>query len=54
MPLLVAVLMGVTTGVFGGVLRDMVCNEVPTAFSDYQPLPSARSPVAGLMWGYDG
>ena len=37
MPLLVAVLMGVTTGVFGGVLRDVVCNEVPTAFSDHQP-----------------
>ena len=37
MPLLVAVLMGVTTGVFGGVLRDMVCNEVPAAFRDHQP-----------------
>jgi len=37
MPLLVAVLMGVTTGVFGGVLRDMVCNEVPTAFRDHRP-----------------
>ena len=37
MPVLVAVLMGVTTGVFGGVLRDMVCNEVPTAFRDHRP-----------------
>ena len=37
MPMLVAVLLGVTTGVFGGVLRDMVCNEVPTAFSDHRP-----------------
>jgi uncharacterized membrane protein YeiH len=37
MPLLVAVLMGVTTGVFGGVLRDMVCNEVPATFRDHQP-----------------
>ena len=37
MPMLVAVLMGVTTGVFGGVLRDMVCNEVPTAFRDHRP-----------------
>ena len=37
MPLLVAVLLGVTTGVFGGVLRDMVCNEVPTAFRDHRP-----------------
>ena len=37
MPMLVAVLMGLTTGVFGGVLRDMVCNEVPTAFRDHRP-----------------
>ncbi len=37
MPMLVAVLMGVTTGVFGGVLRDMVCNKVPTAFRDHRP-----------------
>ncbi|WP_349278124.1 trimeric intracellular cation channel family protein [Polaromonas hydrogenivorans] len=37
MPILVAVLMGVTTGVFGGVLRDVVCNEVPTAFRDHRP-----------------
>ena len=28
MPALVAVMMGVTTGVFGGVLRDVVCNEI--------------------------
>ena len=37
MPMLVAVLMGVTTGVFGGVLRDMVCNEVPISFRDHRP-----------------
>jgi len=37
MPLLVAVLMGVITGVFGGVLRDIVCNEIPAAFSDHRP-----------------
>ena len=37
MPMLVAVLMGLTTGVFGGVLRDMVCNEVPTSFRDHRP-----------------
>ncbi|WP_251971378.1 trimeric intracellular cation channel family protein [Sphaerotilus microaerophilus] len=37
MPALVAVLMGVITSVFGGVLRDIVCNQIPTAFSDHRP-----------------
>jgi len=36
-PPLVAVLMGVVTSVFGGVLRDIVCNEIPTAFRDHRP-----------------
>ena len=30
---LVASLMGVITGVFGGILRDVLCNEVPLVFS---------------------
>ncbi len=37
MPGIVALLMGVITGVFGGVLRDLVCNEIPTAFKDHRP-----------------
>lgn len=37
MPPLVAVLLGVVTGVFGGVLRDVVCNEIPSAFRDHRP-----------------
>lgn len=37
MPAIVAVLMGVITAVFGGVLRDIVCNEIPRAFSDHRP-----------------
>jgi uncharacterized membrane protein YeiH len=32
-PWLVASVMGVVTGVFGGVLRDVLCNEVPLVFS---------------------
>ncbi len=31
-PWLVASLMGVTTGVFGGILRDILCNDVPMVF----------------------
>ena len=37
MPPLVAALMGVMTAVFGGVLRDIVCNEIPSAFHDHRP-----------------
>jgi uncharacterized membrane protein YeiH len=37
MPAIVAVLMGVITAAFGGVLRDVVCNEIPRAFADHQP-----------------
>lgn len=37
MPAIVAVLMGMVTAVFGGVLRDVVCNEIPSAFSDHRP-----------------
>ncbi len=31
-----AVLIGVVTGVFGGVLRDIICNEVPVFFKQSQ------------------
>lgn len=51
MPALVAVLMGLITGVFGGVLRDIVCNEIPTAFSDHRPY--AVCAFAG-GWAYVG
>jgi uncharacterized membrane protein YeiH len=37
LPALVAVLMGLITGVAGGVLRDVVCNEIPNAFHDHRP-----------------
>jgi uncharacterized membrane protein YeiH len=36
-PPLVAILMGVITGSFGGVLRDLICNEIPTLFRDHRP-----------------
>lgn len=48
---LVAVLMGVITGAFGGVLRDMVCNEIPVAFRDHRPYAVCAF-VGG--WAYVG
>lgn len=36
-PAIIAVIMGVLTAVFGGVLRDIVVNEIPKAFSDHVP-----------------
>jgi len=37
MPPVVSVLMGAITGVFGGVLRDVLCNEIPRVFHDHVP-----------------
>lgn len=50
-PALVAVLMGLITGVFGGVLRDIVCNDIPAVFSDHHPY--AVCAFAG-GWAYIG
>lgn len=36
-PAIVCALMGVVTGVFGGVMRDVLCNEVPAIFRDHRP-----------------
>ena len=37
MPAIVAVVMGVITATFGGILRDVVCNDIPTALRDRRP-----------------
>jgi uncharacterized membrane protein YeiH len=34
---MISVLMGVITAVVGGILRDVLVNEIPRAFSDHQP-----------------
>ncbi len=36
-PAVISVIMGVLTAIFGGVLRDVVVNEIPKAFSDHIP-----------------
>lgn len=48
---LVATLMGVITAVFGGLIRDVMLNEMPWVISDYQ-LYSVIAFVGGLLvWG---
>jgi uncharacterized membrane protein YeiH len=37
MPAFTAVMMGVMTGVFGGIIRDVLCNEIPLILRDSRP-----------------
>jgi uncharacterized membrane protein YeiH len=37
MPWFIAAMMGVVTGVFGGIIRDVLCNEVPLILRDSRP-----------------
>jgi uncharacterized membrane protein YeiH len=57
-PWFVATFLGVVTGVFGGVLRDILCNEVPLVFAGelYATASWAGAVVfIGLLhWGLDG
>ncbi|MEZ6041436.1 MAG: trimeric intracellular cation channel family protein [Planctomycetaceae bacterium] len=53
----VAVLFGVMTGTFGGVIGDIVCNEVPSLFRPSTPLYATCAFVGGwtlilLRWGH--
>jgi len=51
LPGIVAVLMGVITATFGGVLRDIVCNEIPTALRDHQPYAVCAFAGGGVRVG---
>lgn len=51
LPYLPAVLMGVCTGVFGGLLRDVFLTRIPMVMSDRQPYASAAF-IGG--WAYIG
>lgn len=37
MPPIVAVMLGAVTAVFGGVTRDLLCNEIPKVYYDHRP-----------------
>jgi len=52
-PASVAVLMGMVTAVFGGVLRDIVCNEIPSAFKDHRPYALCAFAGGWVMVGLD-
>jgi uncharacterized membrane protein YeiH len=49
MPLFIASMMGVITGIFGGILRDIICNEIPMVLRDGRPY--ATCAFAGC-WTY--
>jgi uncharacterized membrane protein YeiH len=51
LPALVCVLMGVLTAVFGGVLRDIVCNDIPKVFRDHQPYALCAFAGAWVLLG---
>lgn len=53
MPALVAVLMGMITAVFGGVLRDIICNEIPSAFRDHRPYALCAFAGSAAVVGLD-
>ncbi|SNS72573.1 Uncharacterized membrane protein YeiH [Noviherbaspirillum humi] len=49
MPPFIAAIMGVITGTFGGVLRDIVCNEVPMLLQDRMPYATCSLLGCGLF-----
>jgi uncharacterized membrane protein YeiH len=48
MPWFTSVMMGVLTGVFGGVIRDVLCNEVPLILRDSRPYATCAFAGCGL------
>lgn len=53
LPAIAAVLMGVCTGVFGGLLRDVFLNRIPMVMSDQQPYAAAAFAGGWLFIGLD-
>ncbi|CAB4631907.1 unannotated protein [freshwater metagenome] len=50
---IIAVIMGVLSAIFGGVLRDIVVNEIPKAFSDHIPYSVIAFSGAWVVVGLD-
>ena len=48
-PAVVCIMMGVITATFGGVLRDIACNDIPQLFSDHRPYAVCAF-VGGILY----
>ncbi|MGA7813771.1 trimeric intracellular cation channel family protein [Caballeronia sp.] len=53
MPAFTAAMMGVVTGVFGGIIRDVLCNEVPLILRDSRPYAVCAFAGCWLYLGLD-
>lgn len=51
MPAIVAALLGSVTAVFGGVSRDLLCNEIPKVYYDHRPYTLCTLVGCGLFLG---
>lgn len=49
MPALVVVMMGMASGIFGGILRDIMANEIPLIF---RKDVYATAAITGALWSY--
>ena len=50
---LMAALMAVITTVFGGIIRDVLVNEIPRAVNDHQPYALMAFGGAWILWGLE-
>ncbi|MBN8443620.1 MAG: trimeric intracellular cation channel family protein [Thauera sp.] len=53
MPPLVSVLMGAITAVFGGVSRDVLCNQIPKVYHDHSPYTLCAVVGCAVFLGLD-
>lgn len=53
MPPLVAILMGAITAVFGGVSRDVLCNQIPKVYRDHRPYTLCAVVGCAVFLGVD-